>query len=203
MCIQFAVFENNIYIAIGAELNNMDMKPPGNNERRIYHSPDAGFTWIDITPNIKGTPINASHNIAAKILASNKTLLVFGTPTFQSIDGGQTWKSLGINMNLLTTINTPVLAANDSFYKVATSGIIRTTDSGDSWHAFMDGMFGTKVKDVVIFNNSIYVYTGDDFFRSTEDGDSWEKVRTDYGEFTPRIMSGEENLLFLLLAASW
>ncbi len=190
-----AIFENNIYVAIGAELNNMDMKPPGNNERRIYHSPDAGFTWVDITPNIKGTPINASHNIAAKILASDKTILVFGTPTFQSIDGGQTWKSLGINMNLLTTINTPVLAANGSFYKVATPGIIRTTDSGDSWHEFMDGMFGTKVKDVVIFNNSIYVYTGDDFFRSTEDGDSWEKVRTDYGEFTPRIMSGEEKLV--------
>ena len=77
----------------------------------------------------------------------------------------------------------------NTFYKVGPSGILRTTDSGDSWHPFTNGMVGTKVQDLVAFNNRLYVYTGTGFFKSVDDGNSWEEVRIDYGEFTPKPTS--------------
>ena len=81
----------------------------------------------------------------------------------------------------------------NTFYKVGPSGILRTTDSGDSWHPFTNGMVGTKVQDLVAFNNRLYVYTGTGFFKSADDGNSWEEVRIDYGEFTPKPTSnGDE-----------
>ena len=77
----------------------------------------------------------------------------------------------------------------NTFYKVGPSGILRTTDSGDSWHPFTNGMVGTKVRDLVAFNNRLYVYTGTGFFKSVDDGNSWEEVRIDYGEFTSKPTS--------------
>ena len=123
-------------------------------------------------------------------MAADKTLLVLGVPAFRSRDGGQTWTNLEFNINLLPSNNSSVLAVGENtFYKVGPSGILRTTDSGDSWHPFTNGMVRTKVQDLVAFNNRLYVYTGTGFFKSVDDGNSWEDVRIDYGEFTPKPTS--------------
>ena len=123
-------------------------------------------------------------------MAADKTLLVLGVPAFRSRDGGQTWTNLGIDINSLPSNNSSVLAVNENtFYKVGPSGILRTTDSGDSWHSFVNGMVGTKVQDLVAFNNILYVYTGSGFFKSVDDGNSWEEVHIDYGEFAPKPTS--------------
>ena len=77
----------------------------------------------------------------------------------------------------------------NTFYKVGPSGVLRTTDGGDSWHPFTNGMVKTKVRDLVAFNNILYVYTGTGFFKSIDDGNSWEEIRIDYGELTPELTS--------------
>ena len=75
------------------------------------------------------------------------------------------------------------------------SGIIRTTDSGDSWHPFTSGIVGTKVQDLVTIDNRLYVYTGSGFFKLTDDENSWEEINIDYGEFTPTPTSnGDQDI---------
>ena len=54
----------------------------------------------------------------------------------------------------------PSVAVNENtFYKAGQSGIYRTTDGGESWHLFMDGMVGTGILDLVSVNNRLYALT--------------------------------------------
>ena len=196
-----AVFESNLYVATGPDFlspESLESNPPNKMSRRIYHSADSGLTWGEITPKDKSFFTRTAFNGPTKIMAADKTLLVLGVPAFRSRDGGQTWTNLGFDTNLLPSNNSSVLAVNENtFYKVGPSGILRTTDSGDSWHPFTNGMVGTKVRDLVVFNNRLYVYTGSGFFKSTDDGNSWEEVRIDYGEFTPKLTeNGQQHVNF-------
>ena len=188
-----AVFENNLYVVTGSESlsrESLDSNSLKKMSRRIYHSADSGSTWVEITPKDKSFSTGISFDGPTKISAADKTLLVLGVPAFRSIDGGQTWTNLGIDINLLPSNNSSVLAVNENtFYKVGLSGILRTTDGGNTWHPFTNGMVGTKVRDLVAFNNRLYLYTGTGFFKSVDDGNSWEEVRIDYGEFTPKPTS--------------
>ena len=188
-----AVFENNLYVVTGPDFlspESLESNPSNKMSRQIFHSADSGSTWREITPTDKSFVMGPSFEGPTKISAADKTLLVLGVPTFRSRDGGQTWANLGFDINLLPSNNSSVLAVNENtFYKVGPSGILRTTDSGDSWHPFTNGMVGTKVQDLAAFNNRLYVYTGTGFFKSVDDGNSWEEVRIDYGELTPKPTS--------------
>ena len=188
-----AVFEHNLYVITGPDFLNpesLETNSPDKMSREIFHSADSGSTWREITPKDKSFSTGISFKAPTKIFAADKTLLVLGIPAFRSRDGGQTWTNLEFDINLLPSNNSSVLAVNENtFYKVGPSGILRTTDSGDSWHSFVNGIVGTKVRDLVAFNNRLYVYTGTGFFKSADDGNSWEEVHIDYGEFTPKPTS--------------
>lgn len=194
-----AVFEDNLYVVTGPDFlspESLESNSPNQMSRRIFHSSDSGSTWREITPEDKSFVKKSSFEGSTKITAFDKTLLVLGVPAFRSRDGGQTWTNLGFDINLLPSKHSSVLAVNENtFYKVGPSGIIRTTDGGDSWHQFMNGMVNTDVQDLVAFNNKLYVYTGTGFFKSADDGNSWEEVHIDYGEFTPKpTISGDKHV---------
>lgn len=193
------VFENNLYVVTGADFLSPKSNTPNKKYRKIFHTADLGSTWREITPKDKSFIKKPSFKGSTKIFAAGKTLLVLGVPALRSRDGGQTWTNLGFDINLLPSNNSSILAVNeDTFYKVGQSGIIRTTDGGDSWHPFTSGMVGTKVQDLVAFNNSLYVYTGSGFYKSVDDGHSWEEIEIDYGEFTPTPTSnGDEDINYL------
>lgn len=188
-----AVFENNLYVVTGPDFLSPESNSPNQMSRKIFHTADLGSTWREITPKDRAFIKKPSFKGSTKISAVDKTLLVLGVPAFRSRDGGQTWTNLGFDINLLPSNNSSVLAVNENtFYKVGQSGIIRTTDGGDSWHPFTSGMVGTKVQDLVAFNNRLYVYTGSGFYKSLDNGSSWEEINSDYGEFTPTQTSNKD-----------
>ena len=183
-----AVFENNLYVVTGPDFLSLESNTPNKKYRKIFHTADLGATWREITPKDKSFIKKQSFEGSTKISAAGKTLLVLGIPAFRSRDGGQTWTNLGFDINLLPSINAAVLAVNENtFYKIGPSGIIRTTDGGDSWHLFTSGIVGTKVQDLVAFNNRLYVYTGSGFYKSVDNGNSWEEIN-----FTPTPMINED-----------
>ena len=63
--------------------------------------------------------------------------------------------------------------------EIGGNGIYRTTDAGDSWHLFMDGIIGTGIRSLVAFNNGLCAYTGKDIVQSTDGGESWKKIPVD------------------------
>ena len=66
-----------------------------------------------------------------------------------------------------------------TFYRAGPSGIHRTTDGGQSWHSFTNGIRETAIEYLVAVNNSIYGYTGGNLIRSVDGGETWETVQID------------------------
>ena len=114
------------------------------------------------------------------VLDVGETLLVLGVRPSRSTDGGQTWTKLERDQHFTTVSSLAVAAVNErTFYKVGVFGIQRTTDAGDSWHLFMNGMQGTRMDELVVFNDKLYAFTSTEVHESTDSGASWKKVWID------------------------
>ena len=121
------------------------------------------------------------------LLATGKTLVAQATTQFRSRDGGQTWVDLGFGMDSLILNAFPSVAVNENtFYKAGPSGIHRTTDGGESWHLFMDGIVGTAVLDLVLVNSRLYAHTNGDIVQSMDRGESWKAVGIHISKVKPK-----------------
>ena len=188
--LSLTAFENSLYVGMGPDLFLGKSSEPGlsgvgmggNLPRgRIFHSTDLGESWTEITPKNESLSFIAPFGI--KFLVAGKTVLAQGIQRFRSTDAGETWTNLGVNANLLPHNNSRSVAVNEkTFYTVGTLGVYQTIDAGDSWHLFMNGTVGTKIKNLVAFNDRLYVHTGRNVVQSTDGGESWERLHIDTGE---------------------
>ena len=160
-------FKNNLYVGMGPDLSMWAKSKSDsgiivdvNSVRgKIFHSADLGESWTEITP--KDEPLFFTVLTGIKLLVTGETLLARGIERFRSTDAGQTWSKLGAASNLSSIGDQRSVAVNEStFYTVGVLGIYRTTDAGDSWHLFMDGIIGTSIRSLVAFNNRLCAYTG-------------------------------------------
>ncbi len=187
-----AVSENNLYVVTGPDFLSVEFFKEGSPDemsRKVFHSADSGSSWIEITPKDETFFKRPLYTGPTEISAAHKTIFVLSMPAFQSEDGGETWTNLGMDMNLYPSEYPSIFATNAyTFYKVGTSGMLRTIDGGETWHPFTDGMVKSMVLDLVAFNNSFYVYTGSGFFKSDDNGNSWENIQIDYCGFIPKTI---------------
>ena len=178
-----AVSGNNLYVGIGPDMVELTpedigkrMKISQPNATNIFRSRNFGASWTKITP--KSTSRWARIPSGVKILVAGETLLALGATQFRSRDGGETWTELGIDTNTSILNSLPGAAVDErTFYKAGVFGIHRTTDSGESWHLFMDGMMGTRAINLISFNNRLYTHTGNEVFQSINGGKSWKSIR--------------------------
>ena len=182
------VSEDNLYVGTGPDflaLQQVGSKPTeviqtmynhNSNLNRVFHSTDLGTSWTEITPTDGSRPIMARSGISLVVIG--KTILAQASTRFRSRDGGRTWTNLGFDMDSFILNAFPSVAVDENtFYKAGRSGIHRTTDAGESWYLFMDGIVGTRILDLVVVNNTLYAHTGDGIARSTDNGESWRAVR--------------------------
>ena len=177
-----AVIESNLYVGIGPDLHGLTLQAAklivesgAPSSGRIFRSINLGTSWTEITPKSKSHPPVLPSGV--RLVARGETLLALGATQFRSRDGGDTWTNLGVDQHLFMLNSFPAAAVNDrTFYKVGAFGIHRTTDGGESWHIFMDGVLGTRINDMVVFNNRLYAHTGYEIYQSTNEGVSWKKV---------------------------
>lgn len=160
--LSLAVSDNNLYVGTGSDLlvrfTPMEVyQKTRKNESHfigVFHSDDLGASWTEITPNYKysyrGPPAGLT------VLAVGKTLMALGYEQFRSTDSGKTWHKFKYDRDWLTIQSLPVVAVNETtLYKAGVFGVGRTTDAGDSWNLFMDGISGIRLTDLVIFNELI------------------------------------------------
>ncbi len=152
---------------------------------RVFHSDDLGISWTEITPTDVSHPIITPFGMNLSVVG--KTILAQTDTLFLSRNGGQTWIDLGFETDLLLQ-NTflSVAVSENTFYKAGISGIYRTTDGGESWHLFMDGIVGAGVLDLVAVNNRLYGHTNEDIVQSMDRGESWEVVEIDVSKVDPK-----------------
>ena len=193
-----AAMENNLYVGTGPDLSAL-LKDVGqianvddlNLRSQAFRSNDLGKSWTEITPISKPPFLRPSTGM--KILAVGQSLLIQDFELFRSSDGGQTWINLGVDASPFISNNFQAVAVNENiFYKVDAFGIHRTTDSGASWHPFMNGIVGTGIRDLVAFDDKLYVYTGKDVVQSTNSGESWENIPVDTNEHTFELIGKED-----------
>ena len=184
-----AVSENNLYIGTGPELLGftpiaVEKEVPRNESHalKIFHSANLGTSWTEITPTEITSSYKSYYDLiipsGMKILAVGEVLLAStATQRYSSTDNGRTWTELSGDPNLFMINSLPAVAVNETtFYKVSPFGIRRTTDGGKSWPLLIDGMAGTRLKDLVTFNDRLYAHNGHAVYQSTDEGTSWKKI---------------------------
>ena len=145
---------------------------------RSFRSEDLGDSWSEIMHVHTSRPMMLPSGVM--VLDVGETLLVLGAFPSRSTDGGQTWTKLEFDQHFTTVSSLGVAAVNErTFYKVGVFGIQRTTDAGESWHLFMDGMMGTRMNELVVFNDRLYAFTGYEVHESTDSGASWKRIWID------------------------
>ena len=191
------VSEDNLYVSTGPDFRTLSqvasksgkitqaMYDNNSSLSKVFHSADLGASWIEVTPTDGSRPIIAPFGIT--LLVAGKTILAQAGTEFRSRDSGQTWANLGFGTHSSILSIFPSVAVNENtFYKAGLSGIHRTTDGGESWHLFMNGMLGTGMLDLVAINNRLYVHTEDGIVQSTDGGESWTDVRINNSKVKPK-----------------
>lgn len=163
------VFEDNLYIGTGPKVRQIRYIDDVRTDR-VLRSKDLGASWTEITPENEFGLFAVSTGKG--LLVVGETIFVYGVERFRSRDGGQTWTQLGFDINSVAYVTRD----ENTFYKAGWSGVHRTTDAGESWHPFMEGMVGTGALDMVAFNDRFYVHTNDGVAQSVDNGESWTTV---------------------------
>ena len=179
-----AVSGNNLYVGTGSDLLvklSLPMevgKFAGQNREhsiKILHSADLGATWTDITPEHKYSFTGPPAGIT--VLTIGDTLLALGYVQSRSTDGGKTWSKIGYDPYMPEMSSIPIAAVDEkTLYKAGAFGIHRTTDGGESWHLFMDGVLGTRIIDLISFDDRLYANNSYEAFQSTDASVSWQSV---------------------------
>ena len=177
-----AVSGTDLYVGIGHEalvrLTRTELQQIGHGDlhfAKIFHSTDVGASWTEI--GLGNEHLRKTSPAGITVLARGKTLLVLSYAQSRSTDGGQTWTELETDQNFFGRSRLPAVMVNErTYYKASIWGIHRTTDGGESWHLFMNGVMGTIVIDIVAFNDRLYAHTGYEVYQSTDGGVSWKKL---------------------------
>ena len=181
---------NNFYVGTGPNLLGFTPIKTGqvvpkveSHALKIFHSADLGASWTEITPSYKSDDWGLPSGIT--VLAGGETLFASSARhQYRSTNNGQTWTVLSGDTNMVMINSLPAVAANErTFYKTGPYGIFRTTDGGKSWGLFVNGMGGTRLKDMAVLNNRLYAHTGYEVYQSTDEGVSWKQLVID-GSFS-------------------
>ena len=200
------VFENNLYVKSGSDLfttpKTIEEIALDDNAslNSIYHSTDLGTSWTDITPKDKSVLIRTPTGI--RFLPVDETFLTQSVVSSHLTDGGQTLTNFKSDLNSFRLNKQPLVAIDEqTFYRAGVFGVHRTTDGGNSWHPFTNGMAGTVTLDLVLFNDRLYAHTSEGIFQSTDGGVSWESVYESLysGFFAFSKLKIVDNVLYVIM----
>ncbi len=168
-----AIAENRLYVGTNTVQQEVSSQNP---IPAVFYSTDSGNSWIDITPNI--------HKFLTKIMTTlqvvttEKILMVISpSGMLRSYNNGKTWTDTGNDSHAFAFGTSPIVALDkNNFYKSDTSGVVRSTDGGITWHSFTTGLVNSHVPNLVTVKNVPYALTPTEMLKSVDGGESWEPI---------------------------
>ena len=192
-----------------------------NNPFEYYVAASAGGVWKTVNSGVEFTPIfdnEGSYSIGCITIDPNNTNVLwvgtgennnqrsvsFGDGVYKSIDGGATWKNMGLKTSehigkiIVHPDNSNVVyvaAIGPLWSKGGDRGLYKTEDGGETWNAILTVDEHTGVNDVVMdprnpdvlyastLQRRRHVYTyvgggpGSGLHKSTDGGKTWNKVQ--------------------------
>lgn len=193
-----------------------------NNHFEYYVAASAGGVWKTVNSGVTFTPIfdnEGSYSIGAITIDPNNTNVIwvgtgennnqrsvsYGDGVYKSIDGGTTWKNMGLKTSehigkiIVHPDNSDVVfvaAIGPLWSKGGERGLYKTIDGGDNWEAVLTVDEHTGVNDVVMdltnpdvlyastFQRRRHVYTyvgggpGSGLHKSTDGGKTWTESQS-------------------------
>ena len=189
-----SVSGNNLYVGTGRDLSELGtpegraaymeqaMENTNASSWEVFHSTDLGDSWTEITPTSKSHMMKIAPGV--KVLVAGESILVLGLISFHSTDGGKTWTELGRDSMTILSWFPAVAVEENTFFKAGISGLTRSTDGGESWHPFMNGIVGTTIFNLMALKNELYTSTAKGVSKSSDGGESWKDIPMDSGELT-------------------
>lgn len=193
-----------------------------NNPFEYYVAASAGGVWKTINSGVTFNPVfdnEGSYSIGCITIDpsnsnviwvgtgenNNQRSVSYGDGVYKSVDGGVTWKHVGLKMS--EHIGKIIVHPDDSnvvfvaaigplWSKGGDRGLYKTTDGGDTWNAVLTEDEHTGVNDVVMdprnpdvlyastFQRRRHVYTyvgggpGSGLHKSLDGGKTWTKIQT-------------------------
>ena len=191
-----------------------------NNFSEYYVASSAGGVWKTINAGIEYTPVfdnEGSFSIGCVTIDPNNTNVVwvgsgennnqrsvnYGDGVYKSIDGGKSWKNMGLKTSehigkiLVNPENSNIVyvaAIGPLWSEGGERGLYKTTDGGETWNAVLTVDEHTGVNDVVIdprnpevlyastLQRRRHVFTyvgggpGSGLHKSVDGGTTWTKI---------------------------
>ncbi|WP_460219480.1 glycosyl hydrolase [Psychroserpens sp. MEBiC05023] len=193
-----------------------------NNPFEYYVASSAGGVWKTINAGVEYTPIfdnEGSYSIGCITIDPNNSNVIwvgsgennnqrsvsYGDGVYKSIDGGQTWKNMGLETSehigriIVHPENSDIVyvaAIGPLWSKGGDRGLYRTSDGGQTWEAILTVDEHTGVNDVQMdprnpdilyastFQRRRHVFTyvgggpGSGMHKSTDGGNTWIEINT-------------------------
>ena len=155
-------------------------------EKGLYAVGSTGLYRLTDDNSTGWTLVNASLPLTSQSepMAEWGETLYIATQTnlFASTDRGVTWYTVGPRprgraIALLITDPNKVRRPRDvqiEMYLVLADGVFRSTDVGNTWHAFNDGLTAPEIQDAVAVGNVLFLGTSRGLYRLNSS--VWEKL---------------------------
>lgn len=154
----------------------------------IYKSTNDGETWELYRGDVYSVGSFAFTRYDNIIYASDYQRLV------KSSDYGDTWEDATGTLGWSGEINDIIYFNNALFIAKYSQGVLKTTDSGQTWQKKNNGLTNLKVRCFAKVNDNLFVGTEEGVFVSLDYGESW--INTNLGEVQVYSLHVSNDTLF-------
>ena len=166
----------------GGEVRNLFLT----SQKELYAVGGAGLYRLDDESRAEWALINSSLPLThqSEPMAEWNGTLYIATQTeiFASTDRGETWVHIGARPQgnaIALLITGPIQEsrpqdAEMEMYLVVADGVFRSTDTGNTWDVFNDGLNQPEIQDAAAIGNVLFLGTQQGLYRCSSD--VWEKL---------------------------
>ncbi len=185
---------------VGGRISNLFVS----SQKDVYAIGDVGLYRLTGDDKSEWTLINDSLPTvySGKSMAERGDTLYIATKAnlFASTDRGVTWYPLsehpqGYPVALFITDITGIHSPQDASYEIyliLSNGVFRSTDAGNTWQAFNNGLTAPKIQDAAAIENALFLGTRNGLYRLN--AGVWEKLPVADAQFIDALTVASDRI---------